>query len=144
MGILKAEEFVGVALEYLKFYEHEGKARVRGYIPELPEGYEWDFSVHYDVEKQDDRNSLGGAYFTQNDVAPEQTLPSQGGTFDKTLYTNGDNISVLVLMCEIKSTKLSSGGYFWISFTQNEYSVDDRYGGYSRSVPFDPRGFIEW
>ena len=41
MGILKAEEFVGVFLEYLKFYEHNGKARVRGYIPELPEGYEW-------------------------------------------------------------------------------------------------------
>jgi hypothetical protein len=31
MGILKAEEFVGVFLEYLKFYEHNGKACQRIY-----------------------------------------------------------------------------------------------------------------
>nr|MBP7176904.1 S-layer homology domain-containing protein [Thermoclostridium sp.] len=45
MHILKAQEYLGVFLEYLTFYEYEGKARVKGYIPELPENYYWSLSI---------------------------------------------------------------------------------------------------
>jgi hypothetical protein len=144
MHILKAEEYVGVFLEYLRFYEHDGKARVKGYIPELPEGYKWSIALHYVTKEQDDRGGWGGAYVTDSGFAPEQTLPKIGSTFDKTLYTNKENLFALVFICDILSPESSRGGYFWISFTEGKYSVDDRYGGFDKGQPFDTRGFFEW
>jgi len=145
MGILKAEEFVGVALEYLTFYEHEGKARVKGYIPELPEGYEWDFALLTSLSGPDDRGLSGGSYFTKDPFTPEQELPRPGNTFDKALYTDKEEIFSLVLICEITSISTRvSGGYFWISFTEEKYSVDDNYGGHDGGYPFESRGFFEW
>lgn len=145
MGILKAEEFVGVALKYLKFYEHEGKARVRGYIPELPDGYGWVIAIHCNVKEPDDHGLYGGTYSNDKDCIPEFRLPSNGRTFDMSLYTNKENIIALVLICEIKSSSASvSGGYHWISFTAGKYSVEDRYGGFDGGYTFDSRGFFEW
>jgi len=145
MGILKAEEFVGVALEYLRFYEHEGKARVRGYIPELPDGYEWLFALHCSVNDPDDLGFYGSIFTNEKNEIPEYRLPSNGKTFDISLYTNKENIIALVLICEIKSSATSvSGGYHWISFTAGKYSVEDRYGGFDGGYTFDVRGFFEW
>lgn len=144
MGILKAEEFVQVALKYLKFYEYEGKARVRGYIPELPEGYEWLYAIHVNVKELDDRGYYGGVYTTEKNEQPEYKLPGCESSFDMPLYTTKENIKAIVLICEIKSLKQMSGGYFWISFTEGSYSVDDTYGGFDRETVFDVRGFNEW
>ena len=145
MGILKAEEFVGVFLEHLKFYEHEGKARVRGYIPELPDGYEWSIALHRNVKEPDERGFVGSSINNHEDCAPELRLPSNGKTFDLSLYTNKENITALVLICEIKSSSTSaSGGYHWFSFTAGKYSVEDRYGGFDGGYPFDAGGFFEW
>jgi len=144
MGILKAEEFVQVALKYLKFYEHEGKARVRGYIPELPEGYEWDIAIAYEPIKQDDRGYYGGTYFTKSGFAPDQTLPKPGSTFDKSLYTNKENIKSLYLVFEVYTHDKASGGNLYISLTLERYSRYDSTGGHSLVDKFDKRGFIEW
>lgn len=144
MGILKAEEFVGVALEYLTFYEHEGKARVRGYIPELPDGYEWLFAIHCTIDGPDDRGLGSGTISNDPEAVPEKRLPSSGKTFDMPLYINKEKIIALVLTCEIKSSSSASGGYHWISFTAGEYSVEDKYGGFDVGYPFDSRGFFEW
>ncbi len=145
MGILKAEEFVGVALEYLTFYEHEGKARAKGYIPELPEGYEWLFAIHCEIDGPDDRGLNSGTISTNPQVVPEKRLPEPGDTFDMPLYTDKDRIIALVLICEVQSSSSQvSGGYFWISFTEEKYSVDDNYGGHDGGYPFESRGFFEW
>lgn len=144
MEILKAEEFVGVALEYLQFYEHEGKARVKGYIPELPDGYTWKMAIKYGVEKRDDRGSLGVSLYTEEGLSPEQTLPSPGNSFDRSLYTNKENINTIYLLYEIVNSRNSSGGNFYISFTLKKYSRQDIYGKHSYVTTFDPRGFIEW
>ena len=144
MGILKAEEFVGVFLEYLKFYEHNGKARVRGYIPELPEGYEWDIAINTTIIEPDDRGLGGIGLYTEKGLSPEQTLPEPGKTFDMSLYTNKENIKSLYLVIEIKTPYGISGGSFFISFTLNEYSRYDSHGGHDKEYEFDSRGFVEW
>lgn len=144
MGILKAEEFVHVVLQYLKFYEHEGKARVRGYIPELPEGYEWEIAIAYEPVEQDDRGYYGGTYFTKGGLAPEQTLPRPGNSFDKPLYMSKENIKSLFLTVEILTHEKSSGGNFYISLTLERYSRYDSVGGHSFVDKLDIRGFIEW
>ena len=144
MKILKAEEFVGVALQHLKFYEHEGKARVKGYIPELPEGYEWMFALHCNVKETDDRGFHGGAYNNEKDELIELKLPCNGKTFDMPLYTNKENIISLVLVCEINYERKANSGTLWISFTEKRYSRYDAVGGHSLVQEFDPRGFIEW
>jgi hypothetical protein len=145
MKIMKAEEFVQVALKYLRFYEHEGKARVKGYVPELPEGFEWDIAIVYEPKEQDDRGYWGGAYLTKIGFSPEQTLPSPGNSFDKPLYTNKENIKELVLICEIKLEKTNfDGGRLIISFTANEYSRYDSVGGNSIDIPLDAEVFFEW
>ncbi|MDD2503847.1 MAG: S-layer homology domain-containing protein [Clostridia bacterium] len=144
MRILKAEEFVGVALKHLKFYEHEGKARVKGYIPELPEGYEWMFALHCNVKETDDRGFHGGIYTTEKNESIEFRLPKNGKTFDMPLYTNKENIISLVLVCEINYERKANSGTLWISFTEKRYSRYDAVGGHSLVQEFDPRGFIEW
>ena len=144
MEIIKAEEFVGVALEYLTFYEHEGKARVRGYVPELPEGYEWDMSIQYNVIEPDDRGFWGVSLFTVKGFSPEQTLPKAGSSFDRSLYTNKENIDAIYLIFEILSSEKSIGGNFYISLTLKKYSRYDRYGRHSYVDTLDPRGFIKW
>jgi hypothetical protein len=144
MGILKAEEFVGVALEYLTFYEHEGKARVKGYIPELPEGYEWDFALHCNVKEPDDRGFYGGIYTTEKDEIPEFRLPLNGRTFDMPLYTDKGNIDSLYFNFEIRTIDNASGGEFFISLTLQKYSRYDSVGGHSLVDVFDAKEFIEW
>jgi hypothetical protein len=144
MHILKAQEFLGVFLEYLTFYEYEGKARVKGYIPELPDNYYWSLSIKTGVKEPDDRGYYGPSYLTHEGFSPEQALPKQGNTFDKPLYTNKENLTVLLIVCEIRTPKESSGSRFWISLTEEEYSMSDEYGGFSGTYPFDSRGFFEW
>ncbi|MBP7176552.1 MAG: S-layer homology domain-containing protein, partial [Thermoclostridium sp.] len=141
---LKAQEYLGVFLEYLTFYEYEGKARVKGYIPELPENYYWSLSISGSVKEPDDRGYYGPAYYTYEPFSPEQALPNQGYTYDKPLFTNKENLTVLVIVCEIRTPKESSGSRFWISLTKEEFSMSDKYGGFSGRYPFDPRGFFEW
>ena len=144
MGILKAEEFVGVFLQHLKFYEHEGKARVKGYIPELPEGYEWIIGINTSIDKPDDRG-LGGIEFSvRPGYSPEQTLPKAGNTFDKSLYTNKENITSLYLVLDVRTPRNARVGNFYISLTLKKYSRYDEEGGHSLVQEFDPRGFIEW
>jgi hypothetical protein len=144
MGILKAEEFVGVFLEYLKFYEHNGKARVRGYIPELPEGYEWDLAIRTAIINPDDRGLSGIGFFTEKGLSPEQTLPEPGKTFDMSLYTNKENIKSIYINFEVITTYGASGGNFYISLNLKKYSRYDEVGGHSLVEVFDPRGFVEW
>ena len=144
MGILKVEEFVGVTLQYLKFYEHEGKARVKGYIPELPEGYEWIYGIHYTVKETDDRGFHGGTYTTEKDELIEFKLPRNGETFDMPLYTNKDNINSIYLNFAIRTPRNARSGSFYISLTLKKYSRYDEEGGHSLVQEFDPRGFIEW
>jgi hypothetical protein len=144
MNIVKAEEFVGVTLQYLKFYEHDGKARVRGYIPELPEGYEWVYGIHIGTIEIDDRGFNGGIYTTEKDDQPEFYLARDGGTFDMPLYTNKENIDVIYLTFEIVTPKKSFGGNFFISLTGKKYSRHDRFGKHSYVTTLDPRGFLEW
>jgi hypothetical protein len=144
MKIMKAEEFVHVALKYLRFYEHEGKARVKGYVPELPDGFEWVYTIHCNVKEIDDRGFYGGIYTTDIDEMPELSLPVQG-SFDMPLYTNKDNIDELVLACEIKTANTNiDGGRLIISFTANEYSRYDSVGGNSIDMPLDAEVFFEW
>ena len=144
MGILKAEEFVGVFLKYLKFYEHEGKARVRGYIPELPEGYKWEIGIHCYIDGPDDRGLSSGVISTHEETPPEKRLPNQGKTFDIPLYTDKTKIKSLYLTFEIRTPRNASGGSFYISLTLNEYSRYDAVGGHSLVTDFDSRGFFEW
>jgi hypothetical protein len=144
MGILKAEEFVGVFLEYLKFYEHNGKARVRGYIPELPEGYEWDIAINTTIIEPDDRGLGGIGLYTEKGLSPEQTLPEPGKTFDMSLYTNKENIKSIYMNFEVITTYGASGGNFYISLNLKKYSRYDEVGGHSLVEVFDPRGFVEW
>ena len=144
IGILKAEEFVGVALEYLKFYEHEGKARVRGYIPELPEGYEWSYAIHCNTNEPDDVGQYGGIYTTERDEQPEYYLGHNGDAFDMPLYTNKEKIDSLYLTFEIISQYRSLSGNFYISLTLKKYSRYDDFGRRSLVEVFDPRGFVEW
>lgn len=144
MGILKAEEFVGVALEYLTFYEHEGKARVRGYIPELPDGYEWLFAIHCTIDGPDDRGLGSGTISNDPEAVPEKRLPGPGKTFDMPLYTKKENILSLGLVCEIKNMNNYDGGTIVIYFTEKRYSRYDSEGGHSLVDAFDTRGFFEW
>lgn len=144
MAILKAQEFLGVFLDHLVFYEHNGKARVRGYIPELPEGYVWSLSILTSLEKPDDRGLWDASLVTDEGFTPEQTLPKAGQTFDRPLFTNKENFIALVLISEIYNTSGSHGGRIWISFTESEYVIDDRFGGHDASFPFDAGGFFEW
>ena len=144
MGILKAEEFVGVFLKYLKFYEHEGKVRVRGYIPELPNGYKWEMAIIYWTKEPADDGSWGSIFSTNEQLAPEQSLPEPGKTFDRSLRTGKDNIDSLYLTFEILTPNNASGGSFYISLTLNEYSRYDAAGGHSLDTYFDSRGFFEW
>ena len=144
MEILKAQEFLGVFLDHLFFYEQNGKVRVRGYIPELPEGYKWDIALKFSLEKPDDRGLWGVSLFTEEGLSPEQTLPKAGHTFDRLLFTNKENIIALVLISEIYSSTNSSGGHFWISFTAKEYKINDDFGGHDAVYSFDTGGFFEW
>jgi|LSQX01.2.fsa_nt_gb hypothetical protein len=144
MHILKAQDFLGVFLEYLTFYEYDGKARVKGYIPELPENYQWGLSIKTSVKEPDDRGYYGPSYLTDEGFSPEQTLPEQGHTFDKPLYTNKENITYLVVVCEILTPSEATSSRFWISLTEGEYSMTDWYGGFSGTHVFDGRGFFEW
>ena len=144
MGILKAEEFVGVFLKYLKFYEHEGKARVRGYIPELPEGYEWSIGIHYYIDGLDDRGLSAGTISTHKDAVPEKKLPKQGKSYDLPLYTDKDRIESISLVFEIETTDGVSGGRIFISLNLNRYSRYDSQGGHSLVTDLDSRGFFEW
>ena len=144
MRILKAEEFVGVFLKHLKFYEHEGKVRVRGYIPELPNGYKWEMAIIYWTKEPADDGSWGSIFSTNEQLAPEQSLPEPGKTFDRSLRTGKDNIDSLYLTFEILTPNNASGGSFYISLTLNEYSRYDAAGGHSLDTYFDSRGFFEW
>jgi len=144
MGILKAEEFVGVFLDYLKFYEHNGKVRVRGYIPELPEGYEWGIAIHCNFNNADERGYWGQSFFMEGDLSPEQTLPEPGKTFDMTINTNKDNIKSIYINLEVLTLYGVNSGNFYISFNQKKYSRYDEVGGHSLVLEFDPRGFLEW
>jgi len=144
MRILKAEEFVGVFLEYLTFYEHEGKARVRGYIPELPDGYEWLLAIHCNVKEPNDLGHYESIYTSKKDDIPEYRLPSYGKSFDKPLYTDKDKIKSLYLVFEIRTSKNASGGRFFISLTLDRYSRYDAVGGHSLVSNFDSGGFFEW
>jgi hypothetical protein len=143
MGIMKAEEFVGVFLQHLKFYEHEGKARVRGYIPELPEGYVWDLAIQMSLDGPDDRGLSGINLFT-TEHSPDRTLPKPGNSFDRSLYTDKENIKSLYLSMDIRTPRNARGGDFYISLTLKKYSRHDSVGGLSLVEEFDPRGFIEW
>lgn len=144
MSILKAEEFVDIALKSLRFYEADGKARMRGYIPKLPDGYIWSFSLDCGVKKPDDRGFYGGVYTCAEDEQPEYRLPAAGNTFDVSLYTSRENITRLVLTCEIFTPDRKSGGKFTISFTENKYTTDDYYGGFDGTYPFDGESHFEW
>ena len=144
MGILKVEEFVGVTLKYLKFYEHEGKARVKGYIPELPEGYVWMYAIHCNVKEADDRGFYGGVYTTEKNELIEFKLPCNGKTFDMPLYTSKENIRSIYLNFAVRTPRNAQGGDFYISLTLKKYSRYDEEGGHSLVQEFDPRGFIEW
>lgn len=143
MSILKAEEFVDVALQSLRFYEFDGKARMRGYIPQLPEGYVWSFSIDCGVKEPDDRGFYGGVYTSAIEEQPEYRLPAAGSTFDFSLYTGRENIRRLVLTCEILTADQKSGGQFIISFTENTYATDDFYGGFDGTYPFDGESYFE-
>ena len=146
MKIMKAEEFVQVALKYLRFYEHEGKARVKGYVPELPEGFEWVYTIQTSTKEPDDNGFWGRGYFVRSSgFSPEQTLPGPGNSFDKPLYTNKENIIALVLVCEIKTVNTNiDGGRFFISFTEKRYSRYDSIGGLSLVESLDSEVFFEW
>jgi hypothetical protein len=144
IGILKAEEFVGVALEYLKFYEHEGKARVRGYIPELPEGYEWSYAIHCNLDGPDDRGLNSGTISTWSDAQPGNKLPQPGRTFDIPLYTSKDKITSIYFNFEIETQQGNSSGNFYVSLTLKKYSRYDDFGRHSLVEVLDPRGFVEW
>ncbi len=143
MSILKAEEFVDVALKSLRFYEFDGKARMRGYIPQLPEGCTWSFSIDCGVKEPDDRGFYGGVYTNAEEEQPEYKLPSSGNTFDVSLYTRTENIRRLILRCEILTAEQKSGGQFTISFIDNTYSTDDFYGGFDGTYPFDGGLYFE-
>jgi len=144
MAILKAEEFVGVFLKYLKFYEHEGKARVRGYIPELPDGYEWMIAIHCITKEPNELNSYESIFTNNESELPEYKLPINGNTFDISLNTSKDKIESIYLNMKLLTSNKISGGEFFISFTLNEYSRYDSIGGNSIDTYFDSRGFFEW
>jgi len=144
MGILKAEEFVGVFLDYLTFYEHDGKARVKGYIPELPEGYEWGIAIHCNFHNADERGCWGQSVFTDEGMSPEQTLPKPGKTFDMSINTSKENIKSIYMNFEVLTPNGSRGGNFYISLNLKKYSRYDEIGGQSLVTEFDPRGFLEW
>ena len=143
MGILKAEEFVGVALEYLTFYEYNGKARVRGYMPELPDGYQWLFAIHYSIDGPDDRGLSGTTIATGADMPPEKRLPKPGCTYDIPMLVDKKKIETIYLNIKILKDE-RYGGDFFISLTQKKYKRNDFYGGHSLVEELDPRGFIEW
>jgi hypothetical protein len=143
MSILKADEFVDVVLNSLRFYEFNEKVRMRGYIPQLPDGYIWSFSVDCGVYKRDDRGFYGGTYTNSPEEQPEYSLPSNGQTFDVSLYTNRENIQRLVLTCEILTPEQKSGGKFIISFIENTFTTEDFYGGFDGTYPFDGQAFFE-
>lgn len=143
MSILKAEEFVDVALKSLAFYEFDGKVRMRGYIPQLPEGYTWSFSIDCGAYKPDDRGFYGGTYTNGQEEQPEYRLSSQGNTFDVSLYTNRENIRRLTLTCEIQTLEQKSGGKFTISFMENTYTTEDFYGGFDGTYPIDGQAFFK-
>lgn len=142
MKLMKAEEYVNVILKYIRFYENDGKVRMRGYIPELPEGFTWSFMLQCSTKMPDDRGVYGGVYTNEKEEQPEYRLSSD--TFDVSLYTHRENIRSLVLTCEIVSMDQKSGGKFIISFTDNRYTTDDFYGGFDGSYPFDTEPFFEW
>lgn len=142
MSILKADEFVDVVLNSLRFYEFNEKVRMRGYIPQLPDGYIWSFSVDCGVYKRDDRGFYGGTYTNSPEEQPEYSLPSNGQTFDVSLYTNRENIQRLVLTCEILTPEQKSGGKFIISFIENTFTTEDFYGGFDGTYPFDGQAFF--
>ena len=144
MRILKAEEFVGVFLKYLKFYEHEGKVRVRGYIPELPDGYEWMISINCGAKKQNDLGFSDCILSNNKNDPPEYRLPFNREAFDMPLYTDKDNIESIALIFEILTPRNASGGSFFISLTLNRYSRHDAMGGHSLVREFESRGFFEW
>jgi len=144
MGILKAEEFVGVFLKYLKFYEHEGKARVRGYIPELPEGYKWAIAIHCYTKEPTELNSYESIFTNSDNEIPEYNLPYNGNTFDMPLYTNKEKIESVSLVFEVETEKGISGGRIFISLNLNRYSRYDSEGGHSLVTDLDSRGFFEW
>lgn len=144
MGILKAEEFVDVFLQHLKFYEHDGKARVRGYIPELPEGYEWSIAIQMSLDGPDDRGLSGIGLFTKSGFSPEQTLPKPGNPFDRSLYTSKEKIKSISIILEVRTPRNARGGNFYISPTLKKYSRYDSIGGHSLVEEFEPRGFFDW
>ena len=144
MSILKAEEFVDIALKSLRFYEHDGKARMRGYMPQLPDGHIWSFSVDCSMKKVNDRGFYRGVYTCEEEEQPEYRLPQGGNAFDVSLYTVKENISQLVLTCEVLTADRKSGGKFTISFTENKYTTNDFYGGFDGTYPFDSSAYFEW
>ena len=144
MEIMKAEEFVGVALEYLTFYEHNGKARVRGYMPELPDGYSWLFAIHYSLDGPDDRGLSGTTITTWSDAAPEKKLPKPGCTFDMPMFTDIHKIESIYINIEILNDKDKAGGDFFISLTLKQYKRNDSYGGHLLVENLDPEGYIKW
>jgi len=111
---------------------------------ELPVGFDWDIAILNSLDKPDDRGLAGANLYTKGGSSPEQKLPVGGNTFDRSLYTNKENIIALVLVCEIKSTVEVCGGRLFISFTDNRYSRYDSLGGHSTVETFDPRGFFKW
>jgi len=144
MSFLKSEEFVATALKYLRFYEFNGRVRMRGYIPQLPDGYIWSFIMDCGVKQPDDRGVYGGVYTSTEEEQPEYSLPPAGNTFDVSLYTTKENISWLVLTCEILTADGKSGGKITISFTENKYTTDDYYGVFDGTYPFNSGSYFEW
>jgi len=55
MKIDKQEEFVMLFFNSLKFYNEDGKSYLSGYVPNLPEGFDWhiDIRVHYTNDTRD-------------------------------------------------------------------------------------------
>lgn len=143
MKLIKAEEFVNLILKYIRFYEDNGQMRMRGYIPQLPEGFHWSIRLQCRVEKPNDRGVFGGIYTNEREEQPEYRLPGESETFDLSLYTHSENISGLVLTCEILTADQKSGGRFTISFTDSQYTTEDFYGGFSGTYPFDTEPYFE-
>jgi hypothetical protein len=119
MDLEKQEEFVTKFFESIRFYEENGSSYVKGYLPEVPEGFQWGVGLYiYYKDGSKDRYYAGfeGREDTRIALAEEFKFKLSGGKND--LVDFGIVVSV-------ESEKKEESGRFFLYYPELQYGIDD-------------------
>ena len=147
MSMDKVQDFATLFYNKLKFVEKDGEYYCEGYIPNLPEGYYWEYSIQLEYVKSDGEGVTREGFAPVSFYPESRRLPEKGESFSVRIKGTKHNLKSVVIPLYIKTIYRDTyAGNFLFVYHPDEKELwrVDSYNSITTAVDFDVEDIFEW